>query len=98
MEKTAKEKKVLSPKAKTTIYISIMVASILLLVVLTVLVIYKIKENGELVRRENELREDYNRFAREHEDINDPDFAIIYFDDNGGYIPNEDLVIKYNGK
>ena len=100
MEKTeniTKPKKDLTPKTMSIIYIGIIICSTIVLIVLVVFAAIRINENNALLKRQEQIVEQYTELATENENLSDPDYANIYFDDENVYIPSQDIIIEFHG-
>ena len=93
-EKREKNNEV-TPKFLSIIYLSVILFCIALLATLIVLAALRIDNNNQLKAKEASIVEKYNEVATTHEQLNDADYAKVYFDDNVMVIPSEDVVIEY---
>lgn len=94
-DKTKKKTQTITPKFLSIVYICVIIFCIGILATLIVLASIRIQHNAELKDKEAEIVERYNDLATEHENLTDPDYAKVYFDDNVMYIPSEDVIIEY---
>lgn len=87
--------KKVTPRFMTTIYVVIIAFCVALISVLTVLVVLRVSKNAQLKAEADAIIEKYNIEATKHDNLTDPDYAEIYFDDGYVYIPSEDIIIEY---
>ena len=88
-------KKGLSVKAQKTILLSTSIALATIVAVLGIAFVIIYKNSISLKSREAQVIDQYNKVAKEHENLVDPDYASVYFDGNNVYIPSDDIVIEY---
>jgi len=95
MAKKKENSQEVTPKFLSIVYLVIILACIALLSTLIVLTALRIDKNNQLKAKEAAIVEKYNNLASTHEQLNDADYAEVYYDDNIMVIPSEDIVIEY---
>lgn len=94
-----KEKKPARPMDRVRVlrivYISIIAVCVGVLAFMITFLCFKYQKNIQLKKQADSIVEKYNKAATEHNNLSDPDYAEIYFDNNVIYIPNEDVVIEF---
>lgn len=88
-------RKALSVKAQKTILLSTSIAFATIVAILSIAFVIIYNNNISLKYKENQVIDQYNKVAKEHENLVDPDYASVYFDGNNVYIPSDDIVIEY---
>lgn len=87
----------ISVSTQKKIYFSVAAFFTLLAFSLTIVLLVFYKNNGSLKATEADVIEKYDKVAKDHENLVDPDYAAAYFDGNNVYIPSEDIIIEYQG-
>lgn len=93
--KPKKQRKPLSSKTMSIIYIVIIGLCTALLITLVILTANRLQKNKELKAQEQAIQEEYREMAERHENLNDPDYAEVYFNENNMYIPSKDIIVEY---
>lgn len=87
--------KKITPKFLTGVYIALIAFMATLIILIATYTILKFKHYNELKAQAEEIREKYNIEAQKKNNMNDSDYADIYFDGDTIYIPSEDVIIEY---
>ena len=87
--------KALSVKAQKTLLLSTSILFATIVAVLGIALVVNYCNNVSLKAKEAAVIDQYNKVAKEHENLVDPDYASIYFDGNNVYIPSDDIIIEY---
>lgn len=89
------QKKAISVKTQRTAMLFISAFFVLAVVCLSITLLVIYRNNVSLKAQESQVVDRYNKVAKEHENLVDPDYASVYFDGNNAYIPSDDIVIEY---
>lgn len=89
------KKKIISRKGMTAIYISVIAVSVVAIVTLFFVTLGQMKENARKKEELLELQKQFEEIATRHENLNDEDYAELYFKGDTIYIPSDRIIIQY---
>lgn len=88
-------KRKITPKFLTGVYIALIAFMVTLIALIATYTIIKVKHYNDLKAQAEEIKEKYNIEAQKKNNMNDSDYADIYFEGNTIYIPSEDVIVEY---
>lgn len=77
------------------VYLGIIIVSIVTMVTLLFVTFGQMKENSRKKAELVQLQKQFEEIATRHENLNDEDYAEVYFNGNTMYIPADKIVIEY---
>lgn len=90
-----KKEKTKQNNSKNIVYILIIVFSLVALISVLFMTVSSMQANKEKKQELDKIQEEFNELATLHENLNDDDYANVYFDGNKQYIPSDKLIIEY---
>ncbi|MFA6862064.1 MAG: hypothetical protein WCR56_06830 [Bacilli bacterium] len=95
--KPVKNKKFITSKQLSVVFIILMCLCIALLVTMVILTSIQYSENQRLKAEEDAIIQEYTDLETKNGNLSDEDYASVYFGDGTIYIPYQDVIIDYHG-
>ena len=87
-----------SKKKEIIIYFSIAFFCLITVIILSIVLGNVVAENNRIEQEFEARKKIYDELMQEQINIQDKDYAIVYYDENNVVIPNSNIIIEYTSK